>query len=58
MQRMIDLGYRDEVDGLGLLQEGLSGRARDIVLQARELTELGTMPQACASYGQRLTYAM
>ena len=41
MDRMINLGFREEVVGLGLFYDGLSGEAQRLVMQPRELDESG-----------------
>ena len=41
MNRMVDLGFQDEVVGLGIFHDGLSGSARELVMQPRELNESG-----------------
>ena len=38
---MVHLGFWDEVIGLGLFYDGLSGEARRLVLQPREFDESG-----------------
>ena len=41
MEQMKQLGFQEEVAGLGFMYEGLSGPTREIILQPRKLTELG-----------------
>ena len=41
MDQMKQLGFQEEIAGLGFMYEGLSGQAREVVLQPRQLTEAG-----------------
>lgn len=47
MDRMVDLGFEDEVAGLGLFHSGLSGEARHLVFQPKELDESGECCEGC-----------
>ena len=47
MDRMVDLGFQDEVAGLGLFHDGLSGEAQQLVMQPRDLRESGEHRGRC-----------
>ena len=44
---MVDLGFQDEVSGLGIFHDGLSSEARQLVLQPKELDESGEYRERC-----------